>query len=86
MLSVHRARTAGFTADGLYEEAAPGGDWVTKCLLCTAQHALCHLNHIARVVLVRSGFVLVCHREFDFREDRNVLVRALELTIDVIKT
>lgn len=26
-------RTAGFTADGLYEEAAPGGDWVTKCLL-----------------------------------------------------
>lgn len=27
-------RTAGFTADGLYEEAAPGEDWVTKCLLC----------------------------------------------------
>ncbi|CAJ1328309.1 unnamed protein product [Effrenium voratum] len=26
-------RTAGFTADGLYEEAAPGGDWVTKCTL-----------------------------------------------------
>ena len=33
----HQARTAGFTADGLYEEAAPGGEYVTKCMLYLPQ-------------------------------------------------
>ena len=28
------ARTAGFTADGLFEGAAPGGEYETKCVLC----------------------------------------------------
>lgn len=81
-----RARTAGFTADGLYEEAAPGGDWVTKCLLCTSQHTLCQFESHSKICPSCSGSVLVCHREFDFREDRDVLVCALELTIEVIKT
>ena len=49
-------RTAGFTADGLYEEAAPGEDWVTKCLLCAYESV-----HILRLLMSDLWFLHIWH-------------------------